>query len=74
MSSFRYIVKDVEMAIAFYRDHLDFELKQQFGPAMAIVTNGDLHFGSQGRKPQRPSKCLTVLFPNQAAGIELFLK
>jgi catechol 2,3-dioxygenase-like lactoylglutathione lyase family enzyme len=35
--SVRYLVKDVEASIKFYTDFLGFELRQQFGPAMAIV-------------------------------------
>jgi catechol 2,3-dioxygenase-like lactoylglutathione lyase family enzyme len=42
MASVRYIVDDVEEAVAFYRDRLGFALVQQFGPAMAIVRRGDL--------------------------------
>lgn len=42
MASVRYIVADVDAAVAFYRDHLGFELRQQFGPAMAILDLGDL--------------------------------
>jgi len=42
MASIRYLVKDVEASIAFYTGSLGFELKQQFGPAMAILTSGDL--------------------------------
>jgi len=42
MATVRYLVTDVNPAIAFYRDALAFELKQQFGPAMAILTRGDL--------------------------------
>ena len=42
MASVRYLVHDVDQAVAFYRDRLGFALKQQFGPAMAIVTHGDL--------------------------------
>ena len=42
MAAVRYLVTDVERAIAFYRDALGFELKQQFGPAMAILARGDL--------------------------------
>lgn len=42
MAEVRYIVHDVGAAIAFYRDRLGFALQQQFGPAMAIVTRGDL--------------------------------
>jgi len=48
MSSFRYIVKDVDAAIRFYRDQLGFELQQQFGPAMAIVSNGELQLWLAG--------------------------
>jgi catechol 2,3-dioxygenase-like lactoylglutathione lyase family enzyme len=42
MASVRYIVKDVSAAVAFYTGSLGFELKQQFGPAMAILARGDL--------------------------------
>jgi catechol 2,3-dioxygenase-like lactoylglutathione lyase family enzyme len=42
MASVRYLVKDVGEAVAFYRDALGFELKQQFGPAMAILARDDL--------------------------------
>ncbi|WP_304191904.1 VOC family protein [Phenylobacterium aquaticum] len=42
MAQVRYLVRDVEAAIAFYVAALGFELKQQFGPAMAIVARDDL--------------------------------
>src|SRR6267154_1466699 len=42
MASVRYLVKDVETSVKFYCESLGFELKQQFGPAMAIVSKGDL--------------------------------
>ena len=42
MAAVRYIVHDVGESIAFFTGRLGFELKQQFGPAMAIVTRGDL--------------------------------
>src|SRR5689334_13921336 len=42
MASVRYLVKDVESAIKFYSECLGFEVKQQFGPAMAILSKGDL--------------------------------
>lgn len=38
----RYIVHDVDAAVAFYTGSLGFELDQQFGPAMAIVSRGDM--------------------------------
>jgi catechol 2,3-dioxygenase-like lactoylglutathione lyase family enzyme len=42
MASMRYIVRDVDAAVAFYRDRLGFTLKQQFGSAMAILARDDL--------------------------------
>jgi catechol 2,3-dioxygenase-like lactoylglutathione lyase family enzyme len=42
MSQVRYIVDDVDAAVAFYTGALGFDLKQQFGPAMAIVSVGGL--------------------------------
>jgi len=42
MASVRYLVHDVDAAVAFYTGHLGFDLKQQFGPAMAILDRGDL--------------------------------
>jgi catechol 2,3-dioxygenase-like lactoylglutathione lyase family enzyme len=42
MATFRYLVDDVEAAIQFYTGLLGFELVDQFGPAMAIVTKDDI--------------------------------
>lgn len=41
MATARYLVNDVSTAVAFYTDGLGFEVRQRFGPAMAIVTRGD---------------------------------
>lgn len=41
MVSVRYLVRDVDQAIAFYT-RLGFALRQQFGPAMAIMARDDL--------------------------------
>ena len=41
MVSVRYLVRDVDQAIAFYA-RLGFALRQQFGPAMAIMARDDL--------------------------------
>jgi glyoxylase I family protein len=35
--AFRYLVEDVDEVVAFYTGHLGFALKQQMGPAFAIV-------------------------------------
>jgi predicted enzyme related to lactoylglutathione lyase len=48
MISFRYLVKDVDTALAFYTDALGFKLEQKFGPAMAIVSKGDLQLWLAG--------------------------
>jgi catechol 2,3-dioxygenase-like lactoylglutathione lyase family enzyme len=42
MATARYLVNDVDMSVAFYTEHLGFTLQQQFGPAMAILSRGDL--------------------------------
>jgi catechol 2,3-dioxygenase-like lactoylglutathione lyase family enzyme len=42
MASVRYLVRDVDEAIAFYTESLGFERMRQFGPAMAILQRGDL--------------------------------
>ena len=35
MATVRYLVRDVDRAVAFYTSQLDFELIEQFGPAFA---------------------------------------
>jgi catechol 2,3-dioxygenase-like lactoylglutathione lyase family enzyme len=42
MALFRYLVNDVEAAVAFYTNHLGFELKRQAGQDMAVVSRRDL--------------------------------
>ena len=42
MATVRYMVKDVDAAVAFYTTDLGFAVKQQFGPNMAILTRDDL--------------------------------
>lgn len=48
MAEIRYIVNDVEEAIAFYTEKLGFALVQQFGPAMAILQSDDLRLWIAG--------------------------
>jgi len=48
MAQIRYIVNDVDKAIAFYVSKLGFKLEQQFGPAMAILVHGDLRLWLAG--------------------------
>lgn len=42
MPTMRYLVHDVNAAVAFYTGFLGFQVKRQFGPAMAILARGDL--------------------------------
>jgi glyoxylase I family protein len=39
----RYQVRDVDRAVAFYTEHLGFELVQRPAPVLAIVSRGALH-------------------------------
>jgi len=48
MAQVRYIVSNVNESIAFYVTRLGFTLEQQFGPAMAIVSHGDLQLWLAG--------------------------
>lgn len=52
----RYQIQDVERAIAFYTQHLGFELTQRAGQVFATVSRGELHLllsgpGSSGSRP-----------------------
>ena len=42
MAIVRYLVADVDAAIAFYMGMLDFELIEKWGPPFAMVKHGDL--------------------------------
>lgn len=48
MAVVRYIVNDVDQAVAFYRDALGFAVVQHFGSAMAMVEHGDLRLWLAG--------------------------
>ena len=56
MATVRYIVDDVETAIAFYTGLLGFELKQHFGSAIGILQKDDLELWVAGppASAQRP--------------------
>ncbi len=42
MAVIRYLVSDVDVAVAFYLDTLGFELVERWGPPFAMVKRGDL--------------------------------
>jgi len=54
--SVRYMIDDVEAAVAFYTNHLGFTLEEDYAPAFASVTRGNLRLllsgeKSSGRRP-----------------------
>jgi catechol 2,3-dioxygenase-like lactoylglutathione lyase family enzyme len=48
MAAFRYLVDDVDAAIAFYTQHLGFDLEHKMGPAFAIVARDGLSLWLSG--------------------------
>lgn len=48
VATVRYIVSDVDRAVAFYCSHLGFALVQQFGPNMAIAERDGLRLWLAG--------------------------
>ena len=76
MAQFRYIVDDVDAAVAFYRDRLGFALEEQYGPAMAILRKDDLQLWvagppasaskpmPDGRQPAPGGWCRIVILVN----------
>lgn len=50
LTSFRYIVADVDAAVAFYATHLGFTVRLDARPAFAAVTRGGLQLWLSGPK------------------------
>ena len=50
MATVRYLVNDVDQAVAFYTSHLGFRLDRQFGPAIAMLQREDLELWVAGPK------------------------
>ncbi len=48
MAQFRYIVDDVDQAVAFYTSNLGFRLERQYGRAFAILQREDLELWIAG--------------------------
>ena len=48
MAVVRYLVADVDVAIAFYLNILGFELVERWGPPFAIIKRGDLRLWLSG--------------------------
>lgn len=48
MANVRYMVSDVEQAVAFYTTHLGFTVAEQWGPFLTIVARDDLQLWLSG--------------------------
>jgi len=48
MAAFRYLVSDVDEAVAFYTEVLGFDVEKRFGAAMAVLQNGDMQLWLAG--------------------------
>ncbi len=68
MARIRYIVDDVEGAVAFYTSNLGFEIKQNFAPAIAILALGDLTLLVSGPKASASKPMLDGTTPSPGGG------
>ena len=73
MARVRYIVDDVEEAVAFYTSNLGFEIKQNFAPAIAILIHGDLTLLVSGPKASASKPMLDGTIPGPGGGWNRFL-
>ncbi len=64
----RYIVDDVEEAVAFYVSNLGFEIDQDFAPAIAILVHGDLTLSVSGPKASASKPMLDGTTPSPGRG------
>ncbi len=64
----RYIVDDVEEAVAFYTSNLGFEIKENFAPAIALLVQGDLTLLVSGPKASASKPMLDGTTPNPGGG------
>jgi catechol 2,3-dioxygenase-like lactoylglutathione lyase family enzyme len=73
--SVRYMIDDVDAAVAFYTQHLGFSLEQDASPAFASVTRGNLRLLLSGEKSsgRRPMKDGTKPVPGGWNRISLWV-
>jgi len=73
MARVRYIVDNVEEAVAFYTANLGFEIEQNFAPAIAILVHGDLTLLVSGPKASASKPMLDGTTPSPGGGWNRFL-
>ncbi len=69
----RYMVHDVDDAVAFYVSKLGFVLEQQFGSAVAILVRGDLELIVAGPKTSAARPMLDGAKPSPGGGWSRFV-
>ncbi len=73
MARVRYMVDDVDEAVAFYVSKLGFELEQQFGTAIAILVRDDLELLVAGPRTSAAKPMLDGSTPGPGGGWSRFV-
>ncbi len=73
MGRVRYMVDDVDDAVAFYVSKLGFELQQQFGAAIGILVRDDLELLVAGPKTSAAKPMLDGAKPSPGGGWSRFV-
>lgn len=70
MAVVRYLVGDVDAALAFYTEHLGFEVQKRWGAPFAILQRAILRCGFPGQRVRLRGTCPTVAHQRPEDGIE----
>lgn len=73
MARVRYMVDDVDDAVQFYVSRLGFEVKEQYGSAIAILVRGDLELIVAGPKTSAARPMLDGEIPGPGGGWSRFI-
>ena len=73
MARVRYMVNDVDDAVQFYVSHLGFEIKEQYGSAIAILIRGDLELIVAGPKTSAVRPMSDGAVPGPGGGWSRFI-
>lgn len=73
MARVRYMVDDVDDAVQFYVSRLGFEVKEQYGSAIAILVRGDLELIVAGPKTSAARPMLDGAIPGPGGGWSRFI-
>lgn len=73
MARVRYMVSDVDDAVQFYVSRLGFEVKEQYGSAIAILVRGDLELIVAGPKTSAARPMLDGAIPGPGGGWSRFI-